>query len=904
MRVELSPWEIVRTSLSLPSTKRKRRKAGSANAHEHSYPWPAAASFCSNVRVPNSPSKKKARRIRNPSNDIYETTLILSLEQKITFVSKKKSIAVGHKQVSSESLLCEIPAMEYTRQPSAPLKQKNGNERDLAPIPPVLDSFNGRIYALHEDHNRLLSWPASGASGPDDTKSTSLGKNNIANSLSVLPLPDGRSLVYVSCCDGSLYFVRCEDKSSVQVLLMPPPVFEKEGGQHVATLVQTAVSKPQHDDNDGEIGQKRKSSDSEGYSIVYFQIFSFKQELTVVRKKVELPIAQGKDLIKDSQKEQRSCIPLFSSDGGRRSSSNSIDSTRLVGYLESEATAILRFDCHEEGKRSQNGCSSVRSQFYASLSLHTGGLTKSPIEVVPETRQACLLAPSILAVWTTQKEIWLYDIKRGARIQRVSLQALGLENDQDLTLITDTRRNRLAVLFNKGGRLCVALAVAAFSKPSSPTASSGSLSLAEALAATAETPFMMTERQEIVCKKNLAAIGQPTSKVHVDNEIECDVTRRSLELLKVSYRSIVENPAGRTSLLDAYERGISMLSGTNEKPKKGKYSRAKENEQPKNGVKETNSHAITPKLVPETYVGRATLIVMEVLFLPQNATSLKIKDEARLILKGLVRTGKVSARKHLGSNNRSLRELFRVLEPDQKEKSISYSPVNLCFDLFLCEDVSERQMVASLHYLMSLAAPSDIATFFHHNNNYKPDHSIKILSRDYNGLFEKERFAENHSPDLEQLASRLILSAVSVLMEVIVGYSDCNEALLRSALMEGISECELGLLARQQANYILPGTPSKKCHKPNSLRVVQWLSALCDSLRHAPSGVQPADIDCIRKCISVQIKTAEHLIGLRNVFDENIASIEKNSNVQMVTKEDVEQSEIEIPSYSIERVVF
>lgn len=99
MRVQLSPWEILETSVNFPVEKRRKRsksngrKSGenhsSASVHDG---LAIAASFVAGRRPRHS---KKARHARSPNVEDLLPALVLTLEHRIAVVGKKGPSSQG-----------------------------------------------------------------------------------------------------------------------------------------------------------------------------------------------------------------------------------------------------------------------------------------------------------------------------------------------------------------------------------------------------------------------------------------------------------------------------------------------------------------------------------------------------------------------------------------------------------------------------------------------------------------------------------------------------------------------------------------------------------------------------------------------------------------------------------------
>lgn len=112
--------------------------------------------------------------------------------------------------------------------------------------------------------------------------------------------------------------------------------------------------------------------------------------------------------------------------------------------------------------------------FYAAISLRTGRLIgAAPVALPANTQQVGLVGPALLAALTADREIVLFDTIRGARVYacRPPLPAAAVwqggndngnsnnnSNNRSCTLVADSKRSRLAIVFRQVDRYAVAVA--------------------------------------------------------------------------------------------------------------------------------------------------------------------------------------------------------------------------------------------------------------------------------------------------------------------------------------------------------------------------------------------------------------------------------------------------------------
>jgi hypothetical protein len=114
-------------------------------------------------------------------------------------------------------------------------------------------------------------------------------------------------------------------------------------------------------------------------------------------------------------------------------------------------------------------------------------------------------------------------------------------------------------------------------------------------------------------------------------------------------------------------------------------------------------------------------------------------------------------------------------------------------------------MVVMLSYTMRRALPEDIAEMFmderkHCLHNQYPDLARSFFSLRSNLYKSRKENETMKSPELDRLGRKLILAGTTYVLYAIMGYSQCNEAMLRVSIQDVIEKSEAIILARCLSN--------------------------------------------------------------------------------------------------------
>ena len=330
-----------------------------------------------------------------------------------------------------------------------------------------------------------------------------------------------------------------------------------------------------------------------------------------------------------------------------------------------------------------------------------------------------------------------------------------------------------------------------------------------------------------------------------------------------------------------------------------------------NGLKvPDNVRGYTPSSLPQRFVDGATSVVLSVLQLPQvenKAVGIRIKLarlDARLILCRLIRTGKVSARRHFDANlghgdpiDNDNSDFFfnalRSLKLTKKGNNRVFSPVDLMHEMITwCPDISEGQMITMIHFMLCKALPEDIAENFLDHGNLPPGHSYRILAKKFiqvrSALGKQLATGKASSEDVMQMmeqeksmSMKLVRAGTTILVGRLVHYSRCNETLLRNAMAEGlIGVEEPAILSRVLVDLLNDRgkdtlfSARKQKRSPSSTYLLsKWIFTLCEACRDRlissdDTGDKPSDespLSQILTSVRAELKNTETIMSLHDV---------------------------------------
>lgn len=974
MLVQLSPWQKIPTSVPT-SVKRRRKRSDSVSSElsPEERPLDFAASFVSSTRRYRQSKKRKDGLI---PDEIIPSIAITSAHR-VSVVGRILSarLADEHMQECTQWQFMSRPgrASSFFQE-----EKVNGSSKPPLQVAAIMDGRNDKVYALQNENATLCCWQAHDASGPDDNNAPATKVPLLRPAISLSLHPFKKGIVYGTCQDGSLYVGRwisdVDGKETLNVEYAEP--LQPKDSQHVFTvmLLTTSVVGVQ-------AGQKRKAS-IDGDAVVY-QVFCKANLVLLYRREVRLTDhnlfdessvqISSVDIMPSLQKMSEFCLDL-SSVGASQIDESTIAVVYAIGTVENGKPKDLI----------------SRRHYCAPITLVTGRLLRSPFPLANFTRQTGPVTSSVLAVGTLD-EVLLYDIIHGAVVHRAFVTDL-VGDCKNWALITEARKSRLAILSEQDGHAHVCYSKVTYHGRSEQQSKEESThSLAVALRSSLATTASQVDALRTHSRRSLIVLMSSGNSEESDRHLQ-DCVDKALSGLRTCIDEIQdpENPDVQPYyFLNEYERSIVSLLAASPTPllsdkcnffKDGqKHSHvvngshhvqvdaestrtAEERLEtkslslsPMNGQKFPDLvRGYTPSCIPQRFVDGATSIVLSTLQLPQvesKAVGMRIKLarlDARLILSRLIHTGKVSARRHFVSDadhtyGRDKDEeyaddcfftVMRSLKLTNKKGRRVFSPVDLMHEMLKwCADVSERQMVSMIHYMLCRALPEDIAENFLDPGNLESSHPYKLLAKQFFQLrstARKQQLASKVSEvELSQLKKqedalslKLMRAGTFVLVRRIIQYSRCNETLLRNALLEGLPvKHEPLVLSRVLADLLeeegSDAEPPQRRSGSRTALIAKWIYTLCEACHERlivseddaeePEGDSP--LAYILRSVRATLERTEAVISLQDSLhrfgtsklDGHVKESLAADALVMPSRDLVAGP---VPPYSIERLAF
>jgi len=219
-------------------------------------------------------------------------------------------------------------------------------------------------------------------------------------------------------------------------------------------------------------------------------------------------------------------------------------------------------------------------------------------------------------------------------------------------------------------------------------------------------------------------------------------------------------------------------------------------------------------------------------------------------------------------------------------------------------------MVTMIHFMLCSSRPVDIAFSMLDSRDIPKDHCHKTLSRRY---LDEESTAT---------ACKLVMAGSAAVLEKILMYSYCNQALLCSAFREQLTFGEeTGLFSRLISEVAFSHSNLTMSILSNPLygrslvsSAAQWIPAFLDAfgdeMKEADdddgNNEKQGDVERLLKSLDMARRQTEVLIGLEDRINDSILTLSGkwgDQGSQQTKRQKFRADEESLPSYSVERLV-
>jgi hypothetical protein len=976
MRVQLSPWEVSKTSIQVPSNKSRQVRKLSTTDDENDVSTSNVNGYHDRIEFPSSyysenddddncyrfaarfveHSRKSARSWKKRGKSALDTydvlpSIVVTSEHQIRMIGKSASsslsesininltsplgkdtsflpVALG----SVENGLNGISNGHYSKlsngkhkkqashnikKPVTSITQGLHSEDNHETVSAVYDNSMDIIFALQRRRTKLACWRGESSSFVDELASVTL--NQPATSISLLQVSrqhNNNSIVVGSCSDGSVFFAQVDavkqgkeavsdvttnNKNNLSLQYLPTISKEKlKNSQFVGQLFFIAPTTKTRNENTvaRTSGSKRKILNSDNNSIdsvsvlILYRFYIERDTLDIVKNEIEID-KEGKISLEKSQISGGNSVVVSANLGNILSQNDSMCPVRVVvaGFGEGRKSACIFIEQRSTSTVSARAKANGNTipgqtencgtrQFYFNISLENGLVFGVPVDLPFNTKKVSMVGSSILAVETHCQSIVFFDLARGSKLFSQSVSSVA-KCDTDtsamdwFSLYTDTQRSRIALLYVKRGSLYIACSTIVTEYKSSNLddrrsanvlmLSSGRVPLAHGLM----TLFAGENNATKLAEYNTNTNRQPVIQISMRSGLEVKEGTIS------SARATINAAIGlvRNSLLDSLDRLHLKNGKSSERPLHLLEAFAKAIELV------SDCHDAPNDSEPQTFVDGIIQVFCQYITKISTSTlqqqKLSMLDKQRLsgiqsVLQICVRTCKFSCRQHLQG-------LFNVgfsmglLKEGHVDPSSSNSPVELLLDILdTCSDVSERQQVIFLRYMMSIAKPADIASSFQQERLKPIDQRCIELSHQYDSINKSANSPIANEKQRNRINQLLIIAGVDTIVDKVCKLSDVNESLLRASINDELENEEIQLLYQLFTKALKADTISTSTDPTSGYRrKLQWVNSL-QALQQ-----QSQQHKLTTRMISSEVDAIERIMSLNEIrreFDSNAKS--------------------------------
>jgi len=723
-------------------------------------------------------------------------------------------------------------------------KSSNG-ANSLPCVPAVFDTKNDRVYALQNGNIRLTCWNAWKSSGPEEKSAQKIHLDYPAVSMSLLPMSKG--IIYGSCLNGTIFIARVVgEKLSVEYIQVNQP----QGTVHIGTFGEIDAEHAKTS------GRKRKMVDADGnFSVNIYQVYCDGVSIKILRNNVSLSIYDSDDLIKaGSLIQNETSINLINDELIDGHGNYVSEQTKLLisSSGSSPKISVVYTIADTTNEISKNEVQDpLCGTFCAAISLESGDISSRPVKLPSQMKQFGLVAETVVAA-ASDETISLYDLMSGSILQSISLKRIkpGMDESDDWMLHTNDRLGILGIVYQKEDHLHVALSTASLdgsnSKFSSTTLNSSTKLVCSLLASQSDNKGHNPTTSFI--KMSYEGTDKDSNSSLDIFEINESVAE-ALSTLEETREIIISKDDEATSFQKTFDACISDLkkaannsnSGSEDSfdGELGKSTKRSRHEK----LNGKSRNLRIPTCIPQSFVNESAKIVLSIILRERKETLPRsLGSDARQVLKDLIQSKRLSARHHF-EGSYALQETTSEHPLHKTLKSLGHpsaenplSAIQMILEMiFNCSDLSERHLVIMLDYMLRHAKADGIVDMVRYQYG-------ESLPKEYSFIGDNEK--------------KTIIAGVKAILQMVVGYSECNDAMLRVALSEELtSSAEAIILARMLPNLLVTNPYSNRGQ--NLVRsTCQWIAALSESFRDDLEGVKTSSGD---SCLSILLKSVEKI---------------------------------------------
>lgn len=353
----------------------------------------------------------------------------------------------------------------------------------------------------------------------------------------------------------------------------------------------------------------------------------------------------------------------------------------------------------------------------------------------------------------------------------------------------------------------------------------------------------------------------------------------------------------------------------------------------------TNPAKYTLSDMPQLLIDTATRTMIDILTttIPDSTKAHSIRNDARMLLRRLIRSRKVSARLQLNyipttnsqivSGSSRFMQLLRSLELSRAEHDIgevwsSYTPFDMICDVFEnCADVSERQMVVALRYTLFVAPPLDIASYFVRSKNLS---GVDSLRKQGSSLLLNAKQDKKDSAHLLSEHKMVVAGTAFMIYRITKFTIGLNVALLRGAFEAEFDMPKFQVLLRLVMELL--SNPDKfhqsvtlnTTSMKNLLQLIVTLFDCLPTLKNDSSTMDVETVSQMERLLAMLAASSGRILSIQKLLQESMESIARNGQLSTPPQKETNKPANDtldrpkskptptsaLPPYQIERLLF
>ena len=455
MRVELSPWRIVDSSLAF-NVDDKRRKSSSKLL-----PTP---DILASVVVEHSSDSVHQNKRKSKRKTKHRPLVSITSPHRITILTEAKD----------PNQVRRGDEVQFSSRPGRGFSFLSNDK--APPVAAVFDNQTDRTYALQKNNTKLVCFTPASSSVGDATEAASsmfVNLNEPALDMQLLHLPSDKScIVYGTCLDGKVFVVQfCENPNGHAELLVEYfGASSRVPIDYVGTVGHLLWGREERPETDGKpsIGKRKRDETAmvdSRHTAEFFQVTRSETGMSLIRHTISFKRRNQPQQGNTWAEAVHSSTPVdVELDRPNKARVESISVVGLDASGETGSVTVMYSCLAKSGPK--ESAKQIHS-YITTVSLGNSVAVGSAVLLPNDPQDVCYVGRSVVAVVTRNMDLVLFDSINGLHLLRQRLSHVLGTKLSHCKLLADATNCRLVILFPHGESLAIASSTVVGDKGSS-----------------------------------------------------------------------------------------------------------------------------------------------------------------------------------------------------------------------------------------------------------------------------------------------------------------------------------------------------------------------------------------------------------------------------------------------------